>query len=668
MSHKLPRAVIPPELKKPFIALSDKKRTVCHYLDYIVKLNSKGKEKKRVAVITHDSFIVCLPTGEIKRTLKVSGISEILVDKADSSIALRYPQECDLLFRTPQYAKIHHILEVLHQDLCKEAVKNADLTPEAMQNLQLSRPDGAPKEAEFRPLSKEAVEQREKMKHWALLNQRMQTVSKLKAMGRPQPETGGAQPPRPEGGYEHSDGRSTGDSATPRGANGDDTPRGDPSPSQIVDRSVEKQVPQGNPSQENDVIKEVGKRLSDGSTPNSTPRTSTPTSLPTSAQSSPQTIMADEKQAHAKHVEAEAPSIRVSTTQLAPVTATGSNASTPGFLGVVQALTSKKRPPQTAPPQSTSPAIPEVPPQEKEKPSPTATHQRPVIPELRLPKVVTDIPAAVPSKAPEAEVPPASQRKTHVTHAPPAEVLTRQVRAKFAYSPSNPDEIEFQAGDAIEIIREETGIAGWWLGLNPRTQSTGLVPSNFLEGGPEAPPPPPGFPQPSATFQNIGGSSMENLLQQQQYLQQMVQQMWVQQQVQMQQQHQQQQILNYLQGRLRQYDQWQQSQLTQVQRCFSQLQNFQLFLQNANSNLQQQQNLIDGLYRQMQYSKYSLPPREEMNGVERSSGDWGLFGGLPSGGAAQVPPTGGGNSARHSTGSRYMPFMPAMSEKSGQPQ
>ncbi|VDP99028.1 unnamed protein product [Trichobilharzia regenti] len=55
-----------------------------------------------------------------------------------------------------------------------------------------------------------------------------------------------------------------------------------------------------------------------------------------------------------------------------------------------------------------------------------------------------------------------------------------QVRARYEYSPKQPDELELRVDDIIQVLDRNLPDDGWWKGRNLRTNLVGMFPDNFV--------------------------------------------------------------------------------------------------------------------------------------------------------------------------------------------
>ncbi|KAF5403324.1 hypothetical protein PHET_03147 [Paragonimus heterotremus] len=67
--------------------------------------------------------------------------------------------------------------------------------------------------------------------------------------------------------------------------------------------------------------------------------------------------------------------------------------------------------------------------------------------------------------------------KSDTPHSP---VLADRVRARFEYQPKQPDELEMQVDDVIQVLDRTVPDEGWWKGRNLRTRKIGVFPDNFV--------------------------------------------------------------------------------------------------------------------------------------------------------------------------------------------
>ncbi|KAF6778521.1 hypothetical protein AHF37_01642 [Paragonimus kellicotti] len=67
--------------------------------------------------------------------------------------------------------------------------------------------------------------------------------------------------------------------------------------------------------------------------------------------------------------------------------------------------------------------------------------------------------------------------KSDTPHSP---VLADRVRARFEYQPKQPDELEMQVDDVIQVLDRAVPDEGWWKGKNLRTRKIGVFPDNFV--------------------------------------------------------------------------------------------------------------------------------------------------------------------------------------------
>ncbi|TGZ72551.1 hypothetical protein CRM22_002017 [Opisthorchis felineus] len=58
--------------------------------------------------------------------------------------------------------------------------------------------------------------------------------------------------------------------------------------------------------------------------------------------------------------------------------------------------------------------------------------------------------------------------------------LTDRVRVRFDYDPKQPDELELQVDDIIQVMDRSLPDDGWWKGRNLRTRKVGVFPDNFV--------------------------------------------------------------------------------------------------------------------------------------------------------------------------------------------
>ncbi|KAG5443434.1 SH3-domain kinase binding protein 1 [Clonorchis sinensis] len=58
--------------------------------------------------------------------------------------------------------------------------------------------------------------------------------------------------------------------------------------------------------------------------------------------------------------------------------------------------------------------------------------------------------------------------------------LTDRVRVRFDYDPKQPDELELQVDDIIQVVDRCLPDDGWWKGRNLRTRKVGVFPDNFV--------------------------------------------------------------------------------------------------------------------------------------------------------------------------------------------
>ncbi|VDK85000.1 unnamed protein product [Dibothriocephalus latus] len=55
------------------------------------------------------------------------------------------------------------------------------------------------------------------------------------------------------------------------------------------------------------------------------------------------------------------------------------------------------------------------------------------------------------------------------------------VRVMFQYTPEQPDELELQVGEIIQVLDRNLSEEGWWRGQNLKTKKMGVFPDNFVE-------------------------------------------------------------------------------------------------------------------------------------------------------------------------------------------
>nr|VZI19725.1 unnamed protein product [Spirometra erinaceieuropaei] len=55
------------------------------------------------------------------------------------------------------------------------------------------------------------------------------------------------------------------------------------------------------------------------------------------------------------------------------------------------------------------------------------------------------------------------------------------VKVMFQYTPEQPDELELQVGEIIQVLDRNLSEEGWWRGQNVKTKKTGVFPDNFVE-------------------------------------------------------------------------------------------------------------------------------------------------------------------------------------------
>ncbi|KAF8571457.1 hypothetical protein P879_00700 [Paragonimus westermani] len=63
---------------------------------------------------------------------------------------------------------------------------------------------------------------------------------------------------------------------------------------------------------------------------------------------------------------------------------------------------------------------------------------------------------------------------------PRSPVLADRVRARFEYQPKQPDELEMQVDDVIQVLDRSLPDEGWWKGRNLRSRKIGVFPDNFV--------------------------------------------------------------------------------------------------------------------------------------------------------------------------------------------
>eukprot|EP01065_Artemidia_motanka_P045531 TRINITY_DN6710_c0_g1_i1.p1 TRINITY_DN6710_c0_g1~~TRINITY_DN6710_c0_g1_i1.p1 ORF type:complete len:806 (+),score=232.20 TRINITY_DN6710_c0_g1_i1:59-2419(+) len=95
---------LPPELEQSFRGLEG---VPLLFIDYVLKVNKRGKKQKRVAVVTESAFFVCDTDGGIARCVSLRDIAAVWHGGSDSKMGLGVPCEgadqrpsYDLLFRT----------------------------------------------------------------------------------------------------------------------------------------------------------------------------------------------------------------------------------------------------------------------------------------------------------------------------------------------------------------------------------------------------------------------------------------------------------------------------------------------------------------------------------------------------------------------------------------
>ncbi|VDM00727.1 unnamed protein product [Schistocephalus solidus] len=66
---------------------------------------------------------------------------------------------------------------------------------------------------------------------------------------------------------------------------------------------------------------------------------------------------------------------------------------------------------------------------------------------------------------------------------PPADAAPKGewVRVMFQYTPEQPDELELQVGEIIQVLDRNLSEEGWWRGQNVKTKKMGVFPDNFVE-------------------------------------------------------------------------------------------------------------------------------------------------------------------------------------------
>nr|CDS26541.1 Cbl interacting protein of 85 kDa [Hymenolepis microstoma] len=55
------------------------------------------------------------------------------------------------------------------------------------------------------------------------------------------------------------------------------------------------------------------------------------------------------------------------------------------------------------------------------------------------------------------------------------------VKVGYAYTPEQPDELELEVKDFIQVLSRDLPEEGWWRGVNLRTNKTGVFPDNFVK-------------------------------------------------------------------------------------------------------------------------------------------------------------------------------------------
>eukprot|EP01062_Namystynia_karyoxenos_P067025 TRINITY_DN6091_c5_g1_i1.p1 TRINITY_DN6091_c5_g1~~TRINITY_DN6091_c5_g1_i1.p1 ORF type:complete len:825 (+),score=146.65 TRINITY_DN6091_c5_g1_i1:51-2477(+) len=144
---------LPAELERPFRGLA---AAQLYFIDYVLKVGSRGRPKKRVAVVTDQAFFLCDPNGDIGRCVPLRDITRIICGGPDARVGLVIPTEghdrmpsFDVLLRTGNLPYLRSVLRLAvgcrRAEACLPPAECSDVPPDQQfpeAALRLSKPEG----------------------------------------------------------------------------------------------------------------------------------------------------------------------------------------------------------------------------------------------------------------------------------------------------------------------------------------------------------------------------------------------------------------------------------------------------------------------------------------------------------------------------------------------
>eukprot|EP00754_Rhynchopus_humris_P044368 Rhum_TRINITY_DN409_c0_g1::Rhum_TRINITY_DN409_c0_g1_i1::g.1298::m.1298 len=109
--EELKRVSVPDQYLPNFVSLEN---FYVYYFGLVTKNNKKWHKEQRVVVVTSDYFFTASRGGDIRRSISVTLIRELLVEPARQMVALRVPDQYDVCVETPDFEKLSSAIQSVY--------------------------------------------------------------------------------------------------------------------------------------------------------------------------------------------------------------------------------------------------------------------------------------------------------------------------------------------------------------------------------------------------------------------------------------------------------------------------------------------------------------------------------------------------------------------------